>query len=86
MLDSIQIKNRLAQRGFTDEQAEGLASEFTGFTESNLATSGDLKDLRKDMDNQFAQMKGRFGWWALYIVLGNAAVTAALLALYGFAA
>lgn len=85
MLDSIQIKKRLAERGFTDAQAEGLAEELSMLTENNLATKEDLNNLRKDMENQFAEMKGRFGWWALYIVLGNAAVTAALLALYGFA-
>ena len=48
-------------------------------TENNLATKDDLSSLRQDIDEQFAR-------WALYIVLGNAATTAALLALYGFAA
>lgn len=79
MLDSIQIKNRLVQHGFSDDQAEGLASEFTGLAESKLATKDDLDSLRQDVDEKFAR-------WALRIVLANGAVTAALLALYGFAA
>ncbi len=72
MLDSIQIKKRLAGRGFTEDQAEGLAEELAALTESDLVTS-------KELDRKFAR-------WALRIVLANAAVTAALLALYGFAA
>jgi hypothetical protein len=67
MLDSIQVKKRLSSRGFSDDQAEGLAEELVSLTESNLATKEDLSR------------------WALRIVLANAAVTAALLALYGFA-
>ncbi len=78
MLDSIQIKTRLASRGFTDEQAEGLAEELASLTESNLATKDDVASVQKDMDRKFAR-------WALRIVLANGAVTAALLALYGFA-
>jgi hypothetical protein len=78
MLDSIQVKKRLAQRGFSDDQAEGLAEEIVTLTESQLATKDDLNALRQDVDEKFA-------WWAFRIVLANGAVTAALLALYGFA-
>jgi hypothetical protein len=42
MLDSIQIKKRLIERGFSDDKAEGLAEEFVTLTESNLATKDDL--------------------------------------------
>ena len=36
MLDSIQVKKRLTQHGFTDNQAEGLAEEIATLTESQL--------------------------------------------------
>jgi hypothetical protein len=78
MLDSIQIKKRLVQRGFTDDQAEGLAEEMSGLAEDKLATKDDIADLRSEMDRKFAR-------WSLRIVLANGAVMAALLALYGFA-
>jgi hypothetical protein len=72
MLDSIQVKKRLTQHGLTDNQAEGLAEEIATLTESQLVTKEHLEE--------------RLGWWALYIVGTNLAGTAALLALYGFAA
>jgi len=71
MLDSIQMKKRLAQRGFTDAQAEHLAEELATLAESNLVTTDEL-------DKKLSR-------WAVRIIVANLAGTAALLALYGFA-
>jgi hypothetical protein len=56
----------------------GGSEIVSSLTENNLATEEDVSSLRQDMNEMFA-------WWARCIVPGNAATTAALLALYGFA-
>ena len=72
MLNSIQIKRRLAEGGhFTDEQAEHLAEELATLAESNLVTTDEL-------DKKLSR-------WAVRIIVANLAGTAALHALYGFA-
>ncbi len=70
--DTLKIKQRLvARESFTKEQADDLIAALFDADDPVVTRSVLRSELRK---------------WALRIVLASGAVTAALLALFGFAA
>jgi hypothetical protein len=58
--DTLKFAKRLKEAGFTEQQAEALASAEADLIEANLATKRDLKDLelalRRDMKELEAKL------------------------------
>jgi hypothetical protein len=64
VLDTLSFAKRLKEGGFTEQQAETLASAEIGVLQGNLATKADLKDaiteLRAELKADMADLKAEF--------------------------
>ena len=47
--DTLKFAKRLKEAGFTEQQAEALAHAGAELIEQNLATKGDIADLKRDI-------------------------------------
>ncbi|MGH8550386.1 MAG: coiled-coil domain-containing protein [Methylococcales bacterium] len=55
--DTLKFAKRLKEAGFTEQQAEALASAEAEFIEENLATKRDLKELEIALKRELADLK-----------------------------
>ncbi len=76
---------RLTAAGMPEPQAEVLAEEQTNLIENNLATKRDLKELEATLKRDLvAEIRGselRMVKWLIPLLLGQAALVAALVKL-----
>ena len=83
-LDTLQISKRLKSAGFNDDQAETVTSILSETRESNLAnlaTKQDLELLRRDLTQAIADAKADVFKWLVPLLVGQAALIAALVKL-----
>ena len=75
--DSYPIYTELKEAGFNDQQAEAMVNTFKRvYEDANLATKGDIKELRQEMRHEMREMR-----YQIIISLGGMiAVAVAILA------
>jgi len=58
--DTLKFAQTLRDKAkFTQEQAEGLANAIADATSDQIATKGDIKDLRVELRNDMREMESR---------------------------
>jgi len=85
--DSLGYAKKLEAAGFTREQAEVQANafrEFTSIQEENtrkeLATKGDLQDVRNELKVEIAETKHEILKWMMGMLVAQTALIVAVIA------
>ena len=80
--DTHAIVSRLRRGGFSEEQAEALTDVFRDHTR-DLVTKADIADMatKSFVKTEIAELKADVFKWAVPLLLGQAALTAALVKL-----
>lgn len=55
--DTLKLARALRQASFTNEQAEGAAEAIAGALQADLATKGDLAEVRAELKGDIAELK-----------------------------
>ena len=58
LLDTLRMQRRLREVGFPDEQADVITEEIANLVTGELATKADLRELRTEMNDKFAEVRG----------------------------
>jgi hypothetical protein len=72
--DTLKFVETLKAHGIPEEQAKGIAEAFREATgEADLATKGDLKEMRLEIDTKFEKLFGELTLikWMLGILVGG---------------
>jgi hypothetical protein len=83
-MDTYKIVKRLREAGFTDVQAETVTDVLRGGRDADLsqvATKADLTSLKSELKAELAEVKADLFKWSLPLLLGQAALIAALVKL-----
>ena len=59
LLDTLRMQRRLREVGFPDEQADVITEEIANLVTGELATKADLRELRTEMHDEFAECQRR---------------------------
>jgi hypothetical protein len=83
-MDTYKIVKRLREAGFTDVQAETVTEVLREGRDADLskvATKADLTSLKSELKAELAEVKADLFKWSLPLLLGQAALIAALVKL-----
>ena len=58
LLDTLQMRRRMREAGFPEEQADAVTEGIASIVAGELATKEDLRELRSEMLDKFAEVKG----------------------------
>ncbi len=58
LLDTLQMRRRMREAGFPEEQADAVTEGIANIVAGELATKEDLRELRTEMLDKFAEVKG----------------------------
>ena len=58
LLDTLQLRRRMREAGFAEEQADAVTEGIANIVAGELATKEDLRELRTEMLDRFAEVKG----------------------------
>lgn len=58
LLDTLQMRRRMREAGFPEEQADAVTEDIANIVAGELATKEDLRELRSEMLDKFAEVKG----------------------------
>jgi len=58
LFDTLLVARTLRAKGFTPDQADGIAEAFGTATHAELATKADLATLRAELKTDIAELKG----------------------------
>lgn len=58
LLDTLQMRRRMREAGFPEEQADAVTEGIANIVAGELATKEDLRELRSEMLDRFAEVKG----------------------------
>ena len=82
--DSYPIYTELKEAGFNDQQAEAMVNTFKRvYEDANLATKGDIKDLRQEMRQEIREVRHEMREMRYQIIIssgGMIAIAVAILA------
>ncbi len=76
--DTLRFTNKLKEKGFTAEQAEGVAEAFVDAANDELATKADIVTLRSVMKTDLRDLEIRIIKWLVPLLFGQAALIVAL--------
>ncbi len=82
LYDKYTVIQKLQERGFSHEQAEGIAEVLTDSDTSGLTTKGDLKAAVADLRSEMRDLKVSLIQWMIGIQLGYGALILAAVALF----
>ncbi len=78
--DTLKFTRKLESKGFTKEQAEGVAEAFAEAASDELATKADLANLERNIDVKLAELRAelraeiKLNRWMLGIVIAAVAL------------
>ena len=58
LLDTLQMRRRMREAGFPEEQADAVTEGIANIVAGELATKEDLRELRTEMLDKFAEVRG----------------------------
>ena len=58
LLDTLQMRRRMREAGFPEEQADVVTEGIANIVAGELATKEDLRELRTEMLDKFAEVRG----------------------------
>ena len=58
LLDTLQMRRRMREAGFPEEQADAVTEGIANIVAGELATKEDLRELRSEMLDKFAEVNG----------------------------
>ena len=58
LLDTLQMHRRMRDAGFPEEQADAVTESIANIVTGQLATKEDLRELRSEMLDKFAEVRG----------------------------
>ncbi len=58
LLDTLQMRRRMREAGFPEEQADAVTEGIANIVAGELATKEDLRALRSEMLDKFSEVKG----------------------------
>ena len=58
LLDTLQMRRRMREAGFPEEQADAVTEGIANIVAGELATKEDLRELRSEMLDKLAEVKG----------------------------
>ena len=58
LLDTLQMRRRMREAGFPEEQADAVTEGIANIVAGELVTKEDLRELRSEMLDKFAEVKG----------------------------
>ena len=58
LLDTLQMRRRMREAGFPEEQANAVTEGIANIVAGELATKEDLRELRTEMLDKFAEVRG----------------------------
>jgi len=79
--DSLAYSKKLKGAGFSEQQAETLASIQAELIEERLATKRDLREFELRLEDKLAQLKGELIKWVLGLSGAQAALIIAVIKL-----
>ena len=79
--DSLAYSKKLKGAGFSEQQAETLASTQAELIEERLATKRDLREFELRLEDKLAQLKGELIKWVLGLSGAQAALIIAVIKL-----
>jgi len=83
VIDTLSYARRLKEAGFTDRQAEAQADVLRDIIDSNLVTKTDLQIAVKELEAKIEASKNDTIKWVAAMLIGQAAVIAALIKVMG---
>ena len=58
LLDTLQMRRRMREAGFPEEQADAVTEGIANIVAGELVTKEDLRELRTEMLDKFAEVRG----------------------------
>ena len=82
LVDTHQLVLTLKTHGFSDEQASGVAEAVSEIDLEHVTTKQDLALMKEELHKEISIFKADLFKWLVPILLGQAALTAALVQLF----
>jgi hypothetical protein len=83
IFDTYKLVNMLIDRGFTQEQANGVREAVEQIDLSNLATKADLQSVKSDIKADFSDFRAEIFKWAVPVLIGQSGLIVALIKMMG---
>jgi hypothetical protein len=80
--DTYKVVNMLQTKGFTKDQAEALVEAAKEIDLSEIATKGDLKDLKNELHGEIRELQINLMKWITGMLLAQAGLIVALLQIF----